>query len=76
MLEEVISGCEIRNQSVKLYNYPLCDLPSSIRKYAAQSISDWKNVFGEVCSSCDGRKRCSGLFSSESEQRLSELEPL
>lgn len=46
-----------------LMNIPLCCLPQSLWKYAAKSISDWKNTYDDVCNSCEIKADCCGLFS-------------
>lgn len=43
-------------------NTPLCALPKSLWRDAHKSISDWKNVYLDECSTCAVRQRCSGLF--------------
>ena len=51
-----------RRQSIVLYNFPLCTIPSSFRGHAAQSISDWKQKFLPTCNHCRLRSRCAGFF--------------
>lgn len=46
-----------------LMNIPLCALPSKLWPHAHQSISDWKRVFANECSTCEVKDNCSGLFS-------------
>jgi His-Xaa-Ser system radical SAM maturase HxsC len=43
-------------------NVPLCALPEDLRPHARQSISDWKNVYADECSTCAARDSCCGLF--------------
>lgn len=47
-----------------IYNVPLCVLPESLRSFAAQSISDWKNDYLPECGTCALRDSCAGFFSS------------
>jgi His-Xaa-Ser system radical SAM maturase HxsC len=47
---------------VRIYNLQLCVLRKSLWKYSKQSISDWKNVYSEVCNKCAVRERCGGFF--------------
>jgi len=47
-----------------VYNLPLCVLPTSVRPYAVQSISDWKNAMPESCGPCTERERCPGFFTT------------
>lgn len=45
-----------------LMNMPLCKLPESLRPFAAQSISDWKNNYAPECGNCALRPQCAGFF--------------
>jgi hypothetical protein len=47
-----------------IYNLPLCLLSPSARRYAVQSISDWKNDFVEECAACVEKERCAGFFTT------------
>ena len=47
-----------------LYNIPQCHLPLSLRDFAAQSISDWKNGFPQGCNDCASKAICCGFFES------------
>ena len=49
---------------VSIYNLPLCVLEPSIRSFAVQSISDWKNAYVQECDGCSARADCAGFFSS------------
>jgi His-Xaa-Ser system radical SAM maturase HxsC len=51
------------NYNTSIYNTPLCFLPNELRKYAKQSISDWKNSFHSDCDKCLLKSECSGFFS-------------
>lgn len=50
--------------NVSVYNLPLCVLEPSVRPYAVQSISDWKNAYLPECDSCTARDGCAGFFST------------
>lgn len=50
--------------NASVYNLPLCVLDPSVRPYAVQSISDWKNAYLPECDSCTARDRCAGFFST------------
>lgn len=50
--------------NVSVYNLPLCVLEPSIRPFAVQSISDWKNAYVEECAGCSARGNCAGFFST------------
>lgn len=47
-----------------LYNIPQCHLPLKLRKFAVQSISDWKNRFPKDCEACALKVNCCGFFES------------
>ena len=49
---------------VSIYNIPLCLLPATHRKFAAQSISDWKTKYIDVCERCAVKSKCCGLFAT------------
>ncbi len=53
-----------RGLDVSIYNLPLCILPASLRPFARQSISDWKNDFAPECAGCELTSTCSGFFAS------------
>ncbi len=61
---EAAAYLDDRNMAVSIYNVPLCVLPRAAWRFAKQSISDWKNVFVEQCTSCSVRGQCCGFFSS------------
>ena len=66
--EELIDAAETAERMaipLLLYNYQLCVLPTSLRRLARCSISDWKNVFIKECSPCPSRPRCAGFFQSQ-----------
>ncbi|MEG1479907.1 MAG: radical SAM protein, partial [Kiritimatiellia bacterium] len=49
---------------VSIYNLPLCLLPESHHKFAARSISDWKQEYSETCSICKKKDQCCGFFTT------------
>lgn len=49
---------------VSLFNLPLCLLPESLRPFAKQSISDWKNKYLPICDTCSLKSSCCGLFAT------------
>ena len=49
---------------VSLFNLPLCLLPESLRPFAKQSISDWKNKYLPICGTCALKSSCCGLFAT------------
>jgi His-Xaa-Ser system radical SAM maturase HxsC len=50
--------------NVSIYNLPLCVLDPSLRPFAVQSISDWKNAYVKECEGCSARSDCAGFFST------------
>jgi His-Xaa-Ser system radical SAM maturase HxsC len=70
-LEIAVLNLAMRNMRVSVYNSQLCILPESIREYAKQSISDWKNIYLSECEDCELKKECAGFFAS-SENKHSE----
>lgn len=50
--------------NVSVYNLPLCVLDPSVRPFAVQSISDWKNAYVAECETCSARSDCAGFFST------------
>jgi His-Xaa-Ser system radical SAM maturase HxsC len=63
-LEEAVLHLARRNINVSIYNSQLCIMPESIRNYAKQSISDWKNIYLPECEGCILMKECAGFFAS------------
>lgn len=63
-LEEAVSILSGHRMNVSVYNHPLCLVNESVRPFAKQSISDWKNEYFPVCNGCNSRDRCCGFFSS------------
>lgn len=62
--------------NVSIYNLPLCLVHEDVRRYAQRSISDWKNEFSDVCSECDVRDQCSGMFTSTQPYFTDLLKPI
>jgi His-Xaa-Ser system radical SAM maturase HxsC len=58
---DVLSAAGVKTS---IYNLPLCVLEPSIRSFAVQSISDWKNTYVEECDGCSVRHECAGFFST------------
>ncbi|MCV2438616.1 His-Xaa-Ser system radical SAM maturase HxsC [Paucibacter sp. DJ2R-2] len=45
-----------------LMNMPLCKVPEPLRRFAARSISDWKNDYTPACEGCALKGACAGFF--------------
>lgn len=66
-MSELCTAADILSQwgiEVSFYNIPNCLIPSNFRKYAAQSISDWKTKYLNICDLCQEKTKCCGLFST------------
>lgn len=63
-LTEAVRTLQRHHISTSLYNHQLCTIDRSLWPVARQSISDWKNLFVEVCDECDVRHQCGGFFAS------------
>ena len=72
-LECAVEYLAIRGMNVSIYNHPLCLLPRDLWKFARQSISDWKNVYFEVCETCGVRQQCGGFFVSAERRHSAHL---
>ncbi|GAB3052722.1 hypothetical protein GCM10027214_14580 [Stenotrophomonas tumulicola] len=62
-LEAAVEVLHSGGISVSLYNLPLCTIDRSLWRYAAQSISTWKNDYLPACSTCAVKDQCGGFFS-------------
>jgi len=65
--EQLKAGVDLLSAAginVSVYNLPLCVLDPSVRPFAVQSISDWKNTFVAECEGCSARRDCAGFFST------------
>lgn len=49
---------------VRIYNYPLCNIPRNLWGIAAKSITDYKVRYQENCSECRVKELCGGFFFS------------
>ena len=75
-LERAVEYLAIRGMNVSVYNHPLCLLPGNLWKFARRSISDWKNVYFEVCEDCGVRQQCGGFFMSAERKHSEHLHAL
>ena len=75
-LINAINDCKKYNLLVSIYNLPLCLVHDSLRGYARQSISDWKNEFSIVCNECDYKSECAGMFTSTQPHFENLLQPI
>lgn len=75
-LMNAIELCRKYQLPVTIYNLPLCLLDESIREYARQSISDWKDEFSDACESCIEKEHCAGMFATTRPVYESYLKPI
>lgn len=59
--------------NASVYNHQLCTINSDILPTYRRSISDWKNEYIDVCSSCTRKAECGGFFSSAVQYRHSDF---
>jgi len=61
-IARALNIAEGRGIEARLYNFPHCTVPNDYRRYAVNSISDWKQKFLNACVGCEAQKICSGFF--------------
>jgi His-Xaa-Ser system radical SAM maturase HxsC len=66
-LEKAVLNLHYRDINVSIYNSQLCILPVRLRRFAVQSISDWKNIYIDECEGCELKEQCPGFFASSKE---------
>lgn len=65
-----------RGMNPYIYNAQLCVLPEDVRKYAMQSISDWKDIYLPECENCSLKGQCGGFFESNREHHSDHINPI
>lgn len=68
-LSEAIEVLDRAGMRVSIYNEPLCVLRPELHRFAAASISDWKNTYMAECDGCALRTQCGGFFASAALRR-------
>lgn len=66
ILKDAIFSLANWNMDVSIFNLPLCLLSENLHKFAKQSISDWKTQYLNICTQCNKKNDCCGLFSTSS----------
>ena len=61
---------------VAVYNHQLCTVSPQVRRFAVPSISDWKREYLDVCSGCDARSQCGGVFGTSGGKYSSHIRPI
>jgi His-Xaa-Ser system radical SAM maturase HxsC len=75
-LAAAVNELKYAGPRVSIYNLQLCILDPSIRKFAVKSISDWKNDYLPVCSSCEAKSECGGFFTWNMPFKSAGIHPL
>jgi His-Xaa-Ser system radical SAM maturase HxsC len=75
-LRQAIMTLHRAHLNVSIYNHQLCILPEELWKYSEKSISIWKNEYLNICSNCDVKDRCGGLFRSCMVKHSDHLQPV
>lgn len=61
-IAEALDRAELHGVPVAMFNVPRCSLPTAYRRYAVNSISDWKQKYAPACAGCSERALCAGFF--------------
>ena len=75
-LKAAIDTLDRHRINTSIYNEQLCVLDPSLRKFAARSISDWKNIYLKECHPCPARHQCGGFFESSQDTHSRAICPL
>jgi len=62
--------------NTSIYNHQLCLLDHQLWPFARKSISDWKNIYLDVCQRCDVRDECGGFFQSAAKKHSDHIRPI
>ena len=74
-LREAVRFLHLRGMNVSVYNLQLCLLPRDLWSFARKSISDFKNIYLNECTSCLEREHCCGLFASQLHRHSAHIRP-
>ena len=74
-LKQAVLLLSNRGICTRIYNAQLCVLPSEIREFAVNSISDWKDTYLHECAECKLRSQCGGLFASNQKHHSVHINP-
>ena len=75
-LKQAVHALQQGGVRARIYNHQLCVLDSELWRYAAQSISDWKNEYMDECRDCEMRRECGGFFSSAKIRYSDHISPI
>jgi His-Xaa-Ser system radical SAM maturase HxsC len=68
-LVDAVLALQRAGMTVSIFNHQLCTLDRRLWPFARKSVSDWKNVYFDECTSCVQRDACGGFFASSSLRR-------
>jgi His-Xaa-Ser system radical SAM maturase HxsC len=75
-LEAAVEYLAMRGMNVSIYNHPLCLLRPPLWRFARKSISDWKNIYLDVCDDCVAKDSCTGFFASGTKRHSTHVTPI
>ncbi|WP_420607350.1 His-Xaa-Ser system radical SAM maturase HxsC [Novosphingopyxis sp.] len=75
-LAAAIDRAQLHGIAARLFNIPLCHVPTGYRSSAVASISDWKQRFGASCEPCRAKADCSGFFEWHPDELVEKVTPL
>ncbi len=61
-IAEALNLAILHGVRAQLFNFPLCTVPESYRRFAVASVSDWKRKLVAACGDCSAATQCSGFF--------------
>jgi His-Xaa-Ser system radical SAM maturase HxsC len=62
--------------NTSIYNHQLCVLDRQLWPFSRKSISDWKNIYLDVCGRCSMRDECGGFFQSAAKKHSVHISPI
>ena len=72
ILSEAVSVLDSYGITNSVYNHQLCVVNPDVKNSYVKSISDWKNEYLDICTSCSRKSECGGFFSSSKIYRHSD----
>ena len=63
-LSEAVRILRLYEIDTRVFNLPLCVVNTDTHDYCAKSISDFKQMYYEICQDCAKQDACCGFFSS------------
>lgn len=75
-LSQAVKKLNRYGMRVSIYNVPLCLIDESIRDFAMQSISTWKNEYNPICKDCLLKEQCAGMFTTSCNHPYENIKPI